>query len=521
MQTFLLEITGYDSDLAAERVLRYSSVGYQTQPGDTPANTFYEPRLEIPFNLQQSVLDDGYSGGGGSGGFGESVLRNDDDLISFISDLGLDGRSAKLLVGDTESPYSTFTTLFSGTMTGVEFTWDTVVIKLKDKSTLLDVDIQTTKYLGNNSLPSGVEGTADDLKDQQKPLCYGECLNITPSWVNTSKMIFQVHDGAIEDVVNVYGNGVALIKGADYPVLADFYSNSPAGGTFYTCKAYGLFRLGPYFDGAITADVKGDKTGGTYVYKAADIVKRVVNTRTVVTSAEVDAISLSAANTAVPYTVGFYVEAGSTDSVFDSLSSFLEGLGVFWFWKRDGKMYFGNFSLPLTSPLTTMTEDDLIDMDRLPPHDLEGGNPAYSAEVEYARNYTVQTKSDLAGYAVQIGRLTFTADEYRKSTSTDASVQTKHKLASALSCKTPIVLKADADTHSAARLAVYKTHLARYSFKTHLDSPCLQGLSTPPLVGDVVEIQLNRFGLSGGKNFLIVSTVEDYQDRTIEYEVLG
>ena len=128
-------------------------------------------------------------------------------------------------------------------------------------------------------LPDGVEGVEDDLKGKPKPRCYGECLNVSPPWVNTSKLIFQVHDGLIEDIVTVYDKGVALTKGDPIGSLATLLTTTPTAGEwdYYLGSASdgAYFRLGSSPAGLITADVKGDKFGGTYRTTVADMIKTI------------------------------------------------------------------------------------------------------------------------------------------------------------------------------------------------------------------------------------------------------
>ena len=46
---------------------------------------------------------------------------------------------------------------------------------------------QATLYAGSNALPSGAEGTADDIKGQPKPDLWGRCYQVPLVPVNTAK----------------------------------------------------------------------------------------------------------------------------------------------------------------------------------------------------------------------------------------------------------------------------------------------------------------------------------------------
>ena len=55
-QIYVAEITVYDPAISGTRVLRYcTGTGYTTGGADSPAHTFYEPRIEQPANMQRSL----------------------------------------------------------------------------------------------------------------------------------------------------------------------------------------------------------------------------------------------------------------------------------------------------------------------------------------------------------------------------------------------------------------------------------------------------------------------------------
>ena len=89
-------------------------------------------------------------------------------------------------------------------------------IKIRDRQDEVDIPLQPTKYDGDNSLPAGLEGVAGDLKGKPKPICYGVVKNISPPQVNTSKLIYQVNDGAVQAVDEVYDSGIKLTKTSRY-----------------------------------------------------------------------------------------------------------------------------------------------------------------------------------------------------------------------------------------------------------------------------------------------------------------
>ena len=90
---------------------------------------------------------------------------------------------------------------------------------------------QRVQYLGNNVLPNGLEGTADDIKGKTKPKVYGKVFNIEPMMVNTSKLIYQASDSDVYDIPNVYDKGAALTRGSDYADSAAMLATAPSQGS--------------------------------------------------------------------------------------------------------------------------------------------------------------------------------------------------------------------------------------------------------------------------------------------------
>src|SRR5690606_16385768 len=105
----------------------------------------------------------------------------------------------------------------------------------------------------------------------KKPLCYGRVLNVTPVFVNSSNLAYQAHDGPVEDIDQVYDNGVVLVFDTD-KTGSEFDSYTVPSGKYATDISRGLFKLGSLPAGMITCDVYGDKTGGIYVHSVADII---------------------------------------------------------------------------------------------------------------------------------------------------------------------------------------------------------------------------------------------------------
>jgi hypothetical protein len=209
---FLAELVVWDPSLGTTRILRYASgVGFVTGAAETPASTWYDARIQQPATMRRDCFDLATTRGESRVGFGNLVLLNGDGALDALLDYSFDGWPITIRQGSPGAAYpSGFTTLLVGTMNQAEFNNNTVTISLRDRQQELRVPLQSAKYGGTNQLPNGLDGVDSDLKGKPKPFCCGQVQNIAPPCVNTSKLIYQVHDAAVNQIVSVCDRGIAL-----------------------------------------------------------------------------------------------------------------------------------------------------------------------------------------------------------------------------------------------------------------------------------------------------------------------
>ncbi|WP_374139365.1 hypothetical protein [Sphingomonas sp.] len=156
----------------------------------------------------------------------------------------------------------------------------------------------------------GAEG-GDDLKSKPKPAVFGRAKNIEPVLINSVDNVYQVHGyGAISAVSNVYERAADLVENGgtnvgNFASYAALVAASIPEGSFGTCLAQGMFRLGAPPAGLITCDVDGDTVSG-FVRTTADIIARICAIASV-PGGRTDSGNLSALNTAVPQTINLYL----------------------------------------------------------------------------------------------------------------------------------------------------------------------------------------------------------------------
>ena len=169
-----------------------------------------------------------------------------------------------------------------------------------------EVDVLTEEYAGT----TGLEGGAD-LKGRVKPWLFGRALNVEPVLIDLVNNVYQVSAyGPIEAVNAVYERGADFGASlGDYGSYASLVAATVPEGTWATCLADGLFRLGAPAYGVITADVDGDNTGSTWRRLTGAILTHIASQLSITA---IDTSSLAALDTAVPYNVNLYLTEQTT-----------------------------------------------------------------------------------------------------------------------------------------------------------------------------------------------------------------
>lgn len=513
---YLLELEALNLSSSEVETLRFSDQGLTSAPDDTPGNAWYEARLAVPASLERRAFSDGVTGGATDGDFGEIELSNPDGGADFLEGYALDGRRFLLLSTET-GRVDGAVTVMAGTIEGVEPGMTRTVLRIRDRRAELETPIQPTLYAGTNDGPDGAEG-GDDLKGQEKPLCYGRCLNVPLVCVNASVNLYQGHDGQVEAYDAVYDKGLGLTATADYPDLAALVAATFSAGQFATCLVEGFVRTWVTPAGDLTADIRGDASEEGFVSTAAGIVERILRTRGGLGDADLDDESFLALAAAAPQEVGIFIDAGAGRDMDAALDDLCRSVGAWWFFDRLGVFRVGRFQDPATSGVSVaaiLDEVDVLDdLERDVPDDVGEGTPIYRVKVEYAKNLTVQDDNRLAG-AVTTERREWLAEEFRTETAEDADILAAHPLSPELTVRTLLVDQADAAAEAARLLGLYG--VARQRFTVPLKPDVGLGLE----LGDVVELRLSRCGLSGGRRLAVLGLELDLEDGRVEADLYG
>ncbi len=566
-KVYLAEIQAYNLNTLAMETLYFSTLPYVTAPSDTPANKYYEPRLNTALNFQRSMYKPERIGGNSTPGFGVLRLNNTDGGLDNLEGYSLAGRPITIKLGAILFDFNDFGVVFEGTCAAVAISKDVIEISLKDLQEKLKLPIQSNLYGGTG----GVDG-GEDIEGKPKPLIYGEVYNIRPVLVDSGSLIYQINDGTVEEILAVYDKGARLtpplsftasdisfvsgtktistVGAVDFSTVLDgmlitvsgttsnngdftvvshtattivvseavvteaagssFTITHKSGSNGYTTDlSNGRFTLVNSPSGEITADAQGDNSGSGWVYTVSDIIKRIVVDKGGLTDpGDLDVASFSSLNASTSAKVGIYIDVDiDMIGVLDQLSN---SIGAFYGYNRAGLFNVGRFDVASGVEDLNLSSVDIISINA-----LGTTQPAWRIKVGYRKNYTVQTDNDLAGVvASDAARFDFATNQYRYRSSEDTAVKTKHLLAQELIFDTLLVDEADAASEASRLLVLLKER--RRMFKVQA--------KTQPFninINDVVKITLSRFSLGAGVDFRVISIADNSINNSATLEVWG
>lgn len=484
---YLVEVVGYNTDSDQEETLYYSSQKYTTEPWETPANQHYDPcmsdeRLTLFSRSMFSV----------EASYGEVVLDNIDGHLDYLFDYAFNGRAITVKLGGRDFNYTDYGTVLSGVIDQAVFEYDVVRFVVRGNLYKLQVPMNTNKYAGTNSGTTGNEGLANDIKGLPKVLCYGECKNPSPVSVNSSAYRYQFGSSGTQQAIdNVYDGASLLTLTTDY--TKDLTN--------------GIIDLVALPARQITADVKGDATDTGYVNTVSDIAKRIITTRTVYTTSDLDTSSFTALNTANSAAVGIYIPAQET-TVLEVVTQLLDSIGAHIFETRAGLLKVFRFNGVEGSSVASFGVGDIIENTfKTVPSEYEV--PIYQAKVGYEKNWTVQNKGELVATTTD-ARATYLAQEYRyaaPSGALDATIKDVWLNATILTKDTLIVNSADADTEAIRLFNLRSVPHREFELEVITSAFAID-------IGDVITITHPRFGFANGQDVIITEMKEDVRNNT-------
>lgn len=493
---FVLKVEPYDPE--SQTVLeRWYSTGIISVPGSP---NVWSPRLVSAFNVTTDLAtaDDFEIGGGGRPTYGNISLAIGDEIernYTIRDDfawLDWHRRDLTLYLGghpDDGWTWGDYAVIFRGQSDEVVWDEDILSIIVRDPTLGLQDPIQGTLYEGTGEeLNEGGE----NLKGVPKPLAYGTILNATPRLIDRTYLVYQLHDGPIVGVDNVYDKGEAYTSYGDMPGgIPDIRSWSEIDGGYITNLANGLMRLGTQPNGAVTVDFRGDSDGGTLHETPGAIIQRILTDRAGWSVTDIDVATISGYDMN-GHTVSVYIpNSRSVDDVIDDL---LRPHG-YRSYNSQGQIIIGH--LAFRNPKLTLEPPRVvaISRDRTPP-------PVWRIRMGYDRNWTLMAEADLTIPDDRDIDADYAINEYRRVVVENAAVLGQNPSAKDLELDT---LYTDVFYAQAEAEELFDF----YSAERHIYRVTATHIAFRLRVGDSIILKYPRFGLYDGRGFLVTSVTEN------------
>lgn len=483
--------------------LKLSDRGWIGLPTDATApNEVYEGRLDDTPEYEQQIPVTPEAGSRGGRTFGTLPLDNlDGELESWPTLYAVDGRQVRVLRAswdpEGEPPaYDDFSLLYAATIANWRADEATLSITLGGARARLDLPAQVSSYAGTGDAQGDATWT-----DIRMPGAYGRCRNVSPDLIDTTNLVYRVHDRRIRAIGDVRDLGLSLAATSDYADYDALVAADLEAGEYATCLAEGLFRLHSKLSTSlITCDVDGDVDDtGAWAETHAEIAERLLRRGGFGTGELASGTFASAwpAGTAKLWMPSS--DATGAPSLSAAMDLLARSVAGYWHEDRRGRIGIGRLVAP-ASVLSTLqiTEDDF--RERIDEVDLPRP-PRWRQRVTYRRIETVQDR--FAGALSEADQNEY-RQPWRETSDEDASVATRHPYAAE-----PAALDSLFDEEADA------TALAEHIMDLHGPDRRMHRLPVGPLasfvsVGDIVTATYPRGGFGSGKPVAVVGV----SDRT-------
>ena len=464
----------------------------------TTAVTYHPNRIIGDIKVKESLSLDGNP----NVSFGVIYLDNLDGAISDFVRYAWEGRSVFVNIGESGDANTGFSTAFAGTIEKIDAKdQHTLVLKVRSRSEELNKPITDT-------LLGGTTENADKLI----PLSLGEVFNITPLLIDPATLTYQVHNGAIESIIEVRDNGIPLIdRGASCTGFTSGYIDDLTNGKFTLCgQPYGEITAsvqGAAFD---YLDTHGECRVGNLIAYIGKTYGGLVNDDFGVNGTD----DLADFDDTYTQSVSCYVD--SKENILPLLDKIADSVGGQVYFNRYGllklKVFKKNIFL-YTDTITTITEKDIIlgSFKLIQIVDVKA-----AVKLHYSKNYTVQR--DLQTSIPQEHKDKF-SQEWQEAVKTDATTMTKYNRTGEVDAKeTLLINQTDAETEAQRLLDMYKNKGMVFEFK------CMPSLMTVE-VGDYIKFDtdyeyMNYGGAANYGQILSVDMNWTTREATIKVLVL-
>jgi hypothetical protein len=482
-------------------VLRVSDRGWIGEPSDSMApNASYASRMIEPPALEAALPLYPDADRRLAVSVGELRLANSDGALDRLAgDWTVAGRAVTLRRGPhrrpLHAPFTEMVTVATLRAAAAAMGTDTLSLPLRPAAADLDASV-CPLYAGSG----GAEGPSS-LGGQTKPLLLGRKYNVEPVLVDPGLLLYQLHAGPMLAIDAVRDRGVPLGFAGNQASAAALNGAMVAAGTYQTCLAAGLFRIGSA-PSLITVDAQGDNaadTGGYNTGSAASIARKLLAR---------GVIGFDVTRWAWPVgECGLALRGGTIAQALNAIAG-----GVFGWWGSDagGVWQGGQLTAPESQPIELYIEPWMV---AAPPEEIGTPRaPWYRARVAARVLGRTQEGEQLAGAVTATNR-----EFYSRASTLATAYDATASLAYPLAEDGPVLLSAFdlvADAQSLAEQILALTKRPRRLFQVRM-RPGAAGYAWPTLrLGACVSLRWpQRQALASGRA-LIVTGISARGDST-------
>lgn len=481
----MFRVTGENPILLQPFDFRLASVDFVSRRDDpTEPSRYWDGRVIDPGSISLTMPLVPVGAGVVEASIGQIVIDNSDGAFDTILDNNLAvSQPIEVKLGRQGAFVADFVTVIVARITAIAMDESRLILSLRDPATYAQNLYPTSVYGGGG----GADGDAG-LAGTVRPVVIGKVWNMSPQLVNAALLIYQAHDGAIAAVTGCYDGGAGLTFAANYATYAALAAATVAAGSYATCLAEGLIRVGssPVF--AITAHIDGLAAAGTSIRSIATWIAGRLE-------AELDLDADLPAFALLPLSTAGWIWR-EPFAWADAMSRFVGDAG--WYWGADttGPITTRRLNAPVSAEVVAhYGEADILSIERVAP--TEGYDGVHHRRiVRHGRNWTVQSGS-LAATAV---------DPARRQSEWRQSFQTRSP--GSRNAIDPPVLDTSLATDVAASnladhlLVLHGTYRRQFRIGIRIHSAL-------PRLGTTVRVTYPRFGLAGGEIFRVLDVSFD------------
>jgi hypothetical protein len=458
-----------------------------TKSGQWDGSHNFRMCLDAPIDL--TILGQQFSGTSGVTNYGTLTLwRSDtrkllldpeiysDDLIEIYT---MEGYPVIMRLGGKDLAYSDWKVVRQGTAQTPKFYSDRFEIPVSGSETEhLNAMMPDNVYTSGGSMPSETVG-------KPKPICLGECRNVTPFLIDSSTSTYQFNDpayGPVNAVNEVRINGkvtTGLTTNLTQGTIV-----SPSGRPTLSVSGRISDVLGGYYPtlGKVIQDVLR-KFGGA-------------------AAADLDTTAFSNYETAWSPDVGLYLTRKIT--IKQVLDILIRGQLSFLIYNWTGKWFPYRVQNVTGTPDKTVRERDIVS--RSFKRTRDDSSPMWKCSINYKRNWTVNNNPDSTVNATDVEWL---GNQYLTSEYSDSGVLTLYPKAIEVGPHdTVLVDSADADQLAEDWVTLMSVPRGYYEYDARM-------ANLDDDFGDLYNVIRSRDGMSGGKLMRVFGHKGDLSQRLL------